>query len=627
MPSILQERLSAATRTCIAAINRSCKEELFAVKIKPKARLIIFLKMISRHWKAMTLGGILSLLAAVSAIGLLSLSGWFLAATAYAGLNVATAKAFNFFFPSIGVRIFAITRTLTRYGERVISHDATFKILETLRTWCYTRLEPLAPARLGRIHSGDLLTRIITDIDTLDNLYLRVLSPTAVAATVTALLTGFIYLYNPNIALLCAGSLVTAGIGIPFIADRAARSAARMLNEQTARLRTVLVDGINGLAALLACGAQTRQLEQIRLRHQEMIRTQYKMSRVTGLTNALMTLVSGIAVVGSLYIGVGAVTAGNLTGPQLALIVLAVIAGFDALIPLPKAYQYLGQTKKAADRLLKITQMQPAVTFKKKSNFLPRENHISFENISFQYTHTHHPALEKVSIEIQPRQHTAIMGATGSGKSTLLYLLARFEDPSRGEIKLGDVPLNHLAEKELRNRVCIVDQRAHIFNGTLQDNLLIANPRAKNTSIHDALSCVLLSDLVQSLPKGIDTWVGEAGRLLSGGQARRLSIARALLSDAPIWAFDEPTEGLDTETAGAMMQNLMKQGTDKTIIMITHRPEALERMDQIIVLDSGRIAAAGPHEKLKTESELYRRLTGHDNRRGTGPIKGEKDAN
>ena len=580
---------------------------------EPGRKPSLFLGMIRHHWPSMALGGILSLLAALAAIGLLSLSGCFIAAAAYAGLNVTTAKAFNFFLPSIGVRLFAMMRTGARYAERLVSHDATFRMLETLRTWYYERLEPLAPARLAQHHSGDLLTRIITDIDTLDNLYLRVVSPSAVAVAVVALLVGFIGYVQPWIALYSGCLLVVAGVGVPIFADHAARSAARQLNVRTALLRTTLVDAIHGLAAILTCGAQTRHLEQVHQRHWDLVRSQAKMSHVTGISNAMMGLLSGLAVVGTLYIGVGAVAAGTISGPHLVLLVLAVMAGFEVVVPLSNAYQYLGQTRKAAGRLREVTQVPPAVTFPATSIHPPRNdqqnNQIEFDEVSFKYAPTDPHALKNISFTILPQNRTAIMGATGSGKSTLLYLLSRFENPSSGNIRLGHCSLDTFSERSLRKRICIVDQKTHIFNGTLRDNLLLADPEADEATLMEALSAVELTDFVNQLPNGLRTWVGEAGRLLSGGQARRLAIARAVLSSAPIWAFDEPTEGLDSVTAQAMMTNLITRGRDKTVIMITHRPEAIEQMDQVILLEAGGIAAVGSPGSLRKQSALYGRLT------------------
>jgi ATP-binding cassette subfamily C protein CydC len=567
-----------------------------------------FIAMMRRHWPAMAIGGLLSLLAALASIGLLSLSGWFIAATAYAGLNVATAKAFNFFLPSIGVRLFAMIRTAARYGERVICHDATFRILETLRTWCYKRLEPLSPARLGKHHSGDLLTRIITDIDTLDNLYLRVLTPTVVAAVVAALLVGFIARFSPLMAVVCGALLLLGGAGIPLVADLAARTAARRLNADMSHLRTTLVDGVQGLAALLACGAEGRYMQRIGDRHQALIRSEKRISHVTGWSQALVGIIGGLSVVAVLYIGVRLVSIGTLSGPHLALLALAVMAGFEAVVPLSNAYPHLGQTRKAARRLHEVTSAVPAVTFVADVEPAAPEGRLAFDGITFGYDPARRPVLEDIDFEIEPGQHIAVMGATGAGKSTLLYLLSRFEDPGRGEIRLDRRPLKSLSEETLRARLCIVTQKAHIFNGTIRSNLTLANPDADANALAEALSIVQLTDLVHALPDGLDTWIGEGGQMLSGGQARRIAIARALLSPAPIWALDEPTEGLDSETAKAMMTGLLDRARGKTVMMVAHRSESLERMDQVILLASGRVAAMGTPQYLQRNDALYRRL-------------------
>ncbi|MEJ2157603.1 MAG: thiol reductant ABC exporter subunit CydC [Desulfobacteraceae bacterium] len=571
-----------------------------------------FIAMMRRHWSAMAVGGLLSLLATLASIGLLSLSGWFIAATAYAGLEVAAAKAFNFFLPSIGVRLFAMMRTAARYGERVICHDATFRILETLRTWCYNRLEPLSPARLSRHHSGDLLTRIITDIDTLDHLYVRVLTPTAVSAMVVGLLVGFIGHFNPPMAALCGGLLVVGGAGIPFFADRAARSAAQRLNVEKGRLRTALVDGIQGLAALLACGAENQFMQRISDGHNALIRTEQRLSHVTGWTHALTGMVGGLAVVGVLFIGVRLISTGMLTGPLLALLVLAVMAGFDAVAALPNAYQYLGQTFKAAARLHEVTSADPAVAFVTEGDPVNLDGRLGFDGVTFGYDSNQQTVLREITFAIEPGEHIAVMGATGAGKSTLLYLLSRFEDPDSGVIRLDGRPLKSLTEEVLRAHLCIVTQKAHLFNGTIRDNLMLANPQADTNALAEALSAVQLATAVNALPDGLDTWVGESGKMLSGGQARRLTIARALLSSAPIWALDEPTEGLDTETATAMMDRLLERRRRKTMIMVTHRSEAVEQMDRVILLASGRIAAIDSPHNLQRHSTLYRRLMNAD---------------
>ena len=556
----------------------------------------------------MALGSLLALLATLAAVGLLSLSGWFLAAAAYAGLETAAAKAFNFFIPSIGVRLFAITRTAARYGERIVCHDATFRILETLRVWCFRKIEPLAPARLEGHHSGDLLSRMSTDIDTLDNLYLRVLSPTLVAAVASALILGFMALFHPLIALVDAVLLAMAGVGIPILSHHLAGADARKLNEQTAHLRTALVDGIHGLSALLTCDAGPRYLDRIERLHGELVQSQSRMSAIAGFSGALTNLASGLAMVCTLAIGANAVSAGSISGPILALLILTAMASFDAVAALPTAYQYLGRTRKAAGRLHSIAGTRPAVLFPDRSSRIMASHSLRFEHVYFKYPQADQTTLKDIDWSIDPNSRMAVMGPTGAGKSTLLHLLARFEDPDRGSIQLGGVPLAEFCEADLRRNVCIIDQRAHIFNGTLRDNLLLAKLGAEEKELQRVLSAVQLEDFVDGLPDGMDTWVGEAGRLLSGGQTKRLSIARAVLSDAPIWVLDEPTEGLDRATADGMMANLMSLSAGRTTIMITHRSEAIWQMDQIALMDKGELIAADTPQHLYRRNALFRSL-------------------
>jgi ATP-binding cassette subfamily C protein CydCD len=561
--------------------------------IDTKSALLPFIGMLGPHWHSLALGTGLAFLATGAAIGLLSLSGWFLAASALAGMQTATAQTFNFFYPSVAVRLLAMARTACRYGERVVSHDATFRVLETLRTWCYRRIEPLVPARLGRLHSGDLLSRIITDIDTLDNLYLRVLSPTAVAVATVGWLCLFIARFNYLIALVAVAALLLGGAGIPALAQRMALLAARRLNERIAELRSSLVDGIHGMAALLSCGAENRFMHHLESRHASLVQEQAAMSRVTGLTSALLCLTAGLATAATLFIGVAAAGDGRLTGPQLAMLTLAVMAAFEAVSSLPVAYQYLGQTRRAAARLRSVTEVPPAVDFPEQARDIKGPWDIDLEGVSFRYPETHRPALKGIDLHVPAGCHLAVMGDTGAGKSTLLYLLARFEDPWEGRIRLAGQPLAAFTEEELRRAICIIDQRSHVFSGSIADNLLLARPEARADELWSALAGVRMRDFVLSLPMGLDTWVGEAGRLLSGGQARRLAVARALLSDAPIWILDEPTEGLDAETADAVVQTLRVQGKTRTVIVVTHQIEVARKLDEAVVLQAGRIVSRG----------------------------------
>lgn len=552
-----------------------------------------FVRMLRPHMRRMALGTLLGLTAVAAAVGLLSLAGWFLTAAAVAGTTVAGGIAFNFFFPSIGVRIFAFTRTLARYGERIVCHDATFRILERLRIWCYRRIEPLAPAGMGHRQSGDLLNRLVEDVDTLDNLYLRVLSPCAAALVVILLVTGGLWWVEPVIAMTASGFLLAGGFGVSAVAGRMAMQTGRRLGQYRAGLHARIVMGLQGLSELLVYGADRRYMDAVDEESRRVMDVQHRMSRITGLSNGLMTLVSGFAVWTVLYIGVGGMEAGRLSGPKLALAVLAVLAAFEAVWPLPQAFQFLGRTREAGRRLLEITEVEPPVRFPEASDAEPGLFDLRFDAVRFGYPGTELPVLERVDFRVEPGRRIAILGPTGSGKSTLVHLLVRFWDPDAGVIRIGGQDIRTFREPDLRRYVTVISQQAHIFNATLRDNLLMARPDATETDLGEALECARIDDFVAGLPEGLDTWLGEGGSRLSGGQARRVAVARGFLHDAPIWVLDEPTEGLDRTTERKLLEAVLERTMGKTLLLITHRSAVLERMDEILSLESGRISIYG----------------------------------
>ena len=571
-------------------------------------QLAPFIKLLRHHLKWMALGTGLGLLAVGSAVGLLALSGWFICAAAYAGLSATSAQLFNFFHPSIGIRLFAISRTLARYAERVFTHDTTFRILQSLRSWFYIHLEPLAPSRLMMFRSGDILNRIVADIDALDNLYLRVLSPTLIALLMMLLVTAFLWIFNPLIALSTALFLLVAGFCVPLVALRLGSTAGHKLTHYTSDLRIRIVDGLQGLPELLVFEACPQYLERVAQSSLALVKNQLRMSHIRGAAAALITLISGLAVLVVLYLAVNLVNRGSLDGAGLALVTLAVMASFEAILPLPAAYQYLGQTREAGRRLLEIVHTQPQVLFPERSITLNRPAGIKFEKVSFRYHEKAPWALRAVDFQIPAGQRVAVIGETGSGKSTLVRLLVRFWNPVAGRIQIGEEDVRNFNESELRRIISVVSQQPHMFNTTLKENLLVACPGAGEDDLRAALEAVQLSDFVNDLPAGLETWIGEAGQLLSGGQARRLAVARAILHKAPLWVLDEPTEGLDPITERKMMRALKEQIAERTLLLITHRLVDLNWMDQIVMLDRGRIIAAGTHEELLRNNRRYAEL-------------------
>jgi len=576
--------------------------------LKRWQELLPFFKLFQAHLRWMFLGILCGLLAVASAVGLLALSGWFISAAAYAGLTVASAQLFNFFHPGIGVRMFAIGRTLARYAERIVSHDATFRILQSLRSWFYIHLEPLAPSRLMMFRSGDLLNRIVADIDALDNLYLRVLSPSAVALVTSLLVMAFLWLFDPCVALSTALYLVVAGVGVTAVALKLGDPCGQEITHRTAELRVQIIDTLQGMAELIVFDAYHHHLETVKLSSRALLKNQLRMSHIRGLSLALITLISGLAVLTALYLAVDLVKSDLLNGANLALIALAILASFEAVLPLPTAYQYLGRTREAGRRLLEIVDMQPQITYPDTSVALSMQPDVTFENISFRYSENAPWALKDVNLIIPAGLRVAVIGETGSGKSTLIHLLVRFWNPTSGHIRLANNDIRNLSEADLRRSISVVSQQPHMFNATLRDNLQIARPGAGDDDLFAALESARLDEFVENLPVGLDTWVGEAASMLSGGQARRVALARAILHDAPLWVLDEPTEGLDTITERKLMQALERKTRNRTLLLITHRLVDLHWMDHIVMLDKGQIIAQGSHGELLTKNERYAQL-------------------
>lgn len=571
-----------------------------------------FILLLKVHLKMMVLGILLGLVAVGCAVGLLSLAGWFLTATAIAGLSAAGAWNFNYFLPSIGVRVFAICRTLARYGERVVNHDTTFKILASLRVWFYRHIEPLAPAGLSRYRSGDVLNRIVEDIDTLDNLFVRVLSPSAAALAVSVLLCGFLWLFDPTIAVCALAFFALAGFMVPFFAASLGSTTGRRLGRQSADLRVRIVEGLQGMKDLLVYGAQARHLASIRQYSDRLMASQRRMSHITGFTNALITLISGLAVTFVLYLGVDRIDMTTVYGgADLALITMAVMASYEAIWPLPTAFQFLGRTRESGRRLMEMVASGPAVRYPQQSRSLPQRYGLTFENVSFGYDENAPFVLDRLTFQIEAGSRVAVLGTTGSGKTTIVNLLARFWAPTAGRICIDGLDICTLGASDLRKSISIVSQQAHIFSTSLRDNLLLARADATESDLREALAAAQLLSFVDSLPDGLDTWVGEAGKMLSGGQARRLAIARAFVHDAPIWVLDEPTEGLDRVTERKLMQSIWQRTAGKTVVMITHRMIDIDRMDKSILIDSGRIVAQGRHTDLLSKNPRYRRFWGY----------------
>lgn len=566
-----------------------------------------FITVSRRHRGRLVLGTLAGLAAAGAAVGLMALSGWFIAAAALAGLVPATAVLFNFFLPSIGVRLFAILRTAARYAERVFTHEATFRILASLRVWFYRRIEPLAPAGLWRFRSGDILNRIVADIEALDNLYLRVLSPAAVALLASFLVCGLLAAFDGAIAATSGLLLSLAGIGVSAAAARAGATAGRAIAARSAELRVRLVEGLQGLAEIILFGAVAEHLRRTDQSQSELMAAERRMAFIQGGATAAVSLLCGAAVLAALYAGSGLVADGRLSGAELVLIVLAVMAAFETVVGLPAAAQFLSRTQAAGRRLLEVVESPPTVAFAASPPAVPDGFDVAFDSVGFRYRPELPRALDAVNLTIPQGRRVAVVGESGAGKSTLASLLVRFFDPEAGAIRIGGRDIRTLGESDLRRLIVVLSQQSHLFSATIRENLLIAKRDAGEAELRRALAAAQLIDFVDALPDGLDTWVGEAGQLVSAGQARRLAAARAILRDAPVWVLDEPTEGLDRVTEAELVHSLFELTEGRTVLWITHRLVNLQQVDGIIVLDRGRVADLGTHAELLVRNQRYAR--------------------
>ncbi|MEX5412613.1 heme ABC transporter ATP-binding protein/permease CydC [Atlantibacter hermannii] len=563
--------------------------------------LLPYLALYKRHKWMLSLGVVLAIITLLASIGLLTLSGWFLSASAVVG--VAGVYSFNYMLPAAGVRGAAITRTAGRYFERLVSHDATFRVLAHLRVYTFTKVLPLSPSGIARFRQGELLNRLVADVDTLDHLYLRVISPLVGALVVILVVAVGLSVLDVTLALTLGGIMFLTVLLLPPLFYRAGKGTGAALTALRAQYRQQLTAWLIGNAELTIFNAADRYRETLDATESEWQEAQRRQAGLTALSQGVMMLISGMTVVLMLWMAAGGVGGNTQPGALIALFVFCALAAFEALAPVTGAFQHLGQVIASAQRVTDLTEQQPDVVFTDGASAAPAPTAVTFNNVSFRYSQQAQPALNQVSLTLNAGERVALLGRTGCGKSTLLQLLTRAWDPQSGEITLAGRPLAQYSEDALRASMSVVPQRVHLFSATLRDNLLLAAPQASDTTLADTLRQVGLDKLLED--SGLNSWLGEGGRQLSGGELRRLAIARALLHDAPMMLLDEPTEGLDAETEQQILALLDKVTANKTVLMITHRLRGLADFNQIVVMDNGQIIESGNHDELMAKQGRY----------------------
>ena len=542
-----------------------------------------------RSW--MLLGLALALLSSLSAIGLLAISGYFITSMALVG---AGGAAINYYTPAALIRLFAILRTGGRYAERLVTHEATLRMLARLRVWLFGRLVPLAPAALGELRSAELFSRLRADVDALEHAYLGVLIPLLVAIVVMLLVVIASLFYLPMLSLPLLLFFLLGGAVLPGWALRQGKAPGAIVVDCNERLRALAADGLRGRAELALYGAEQAHTEHMAQVVERQHQAQRRLDRLQALGGAGVMLAAQLAAVCTLLFGLSALRGGLLSGPDLVMLALLVPAAFEAVAPLPEAWAQLGATLLSARRIFTLADTPVPVPEPGQPSPSIERHDLSLRKVRLRYAAQGPWVVDGVDLDLPQGRRIALVGASGAGKSSLVGALTRLY-PSNGSITLGGTPLNAWHGDDLRAQIAVVEQRPYLFDASLGDNLRLARPAATEAQLERAIEQAQLSDYVAGLPQGLRTWVGEDGIRVSGGEARRIAIARALLADPPILVLDEPTEGLDAGTVAQLYAALDAAMSGRSVLLITHRLGGLAHLvDEVATMRDGRIVDCVP---------------------------------
>lgn len=562
----------------------------------------IFLRLVRLYrpyagWIGLSL--LISLVASIANIALMAVSGWFITAMAAAGL---AGVSMNYFTPASLIRALAIVRTGGRYLDRLVSHDATLRLTSAIRADLFASLVPLAPGGLEDLRSGDLLARLKGDIDRVELVFLRFLTPLAVAIAVLAFVAVVLFLFDGSLAWPVVTVLAVGGLLLPALVAWLGRSGGMPLAEQSADLKRRLADDLSGLASLTVTGAVDAHRERLAEGYDRVIAEERREARRAAFGQMTGGLSGDVAMGVALVCGLPLLD-GALAGPDYAMAALLSLSAAEAFVGMPAAFSALSATVASARRLFAIGDRVPPVTSPTEPLPLPSGNDLVFEDVSLTYAEAGRPALSGINLSLAAGTKVALVGPSGAGKSSLMALMVRLRDPSSGRITLGGVDLDRLPLDGLRARFAVVPQKPHLFTDTIAGNLRLVRPEASEGDLRTALDRAGLGPFVAGLPEGLATKVGVAGTALSGGEARRLAVARALLSDAPILILDEPGEGLDAATEAAMLDAILDHVGGRTVILLTHAKAALARMDEVLTVEAGRIVTRRRSGALSTGAD------------------------
>ncbi len=567
------------------------------------AALRPWLSLLALRRGRLAVGAALLALTLASAIGLLALSGWFITATGLTGLLLAAGVAANLevYVPGGGIRFFAVSRTVSRYLERLYNHDTVLRLLADLRARLFGVLTRLDSQALSRRRASDWLNRLTADIDTLDSLYLRLLAPAGVGLLAILGLSAFLALFAPRVALGSGALLLIGWLWLTLGQARLGLAASRRQVIELEALRGRLVEQLQGMAELEAYGSMARRRRELAAIEERLYRGQRWLGACVALGNALANLLVGLAMLLALWLATQAWAAGQLSGPLMVMMALAMLAMSEALAALPAAFTWLGATWGAAERLNELefraeTPALPASAGLEGPEFSHGPLAVELKRVTLRYPGALASALDDVSLRLAPGERVALCGASGAGKSSVGDLLLRQLTPDAGTLRLGGVALAGWPETMLRQRVAALTQRIDLLDDSLAANLRLAAPEAEEDELWRALAWVGLDGWVEGLPETLSTRVGEGGQRLSGGQARRLALARLHLRDPGLVILDEPFAGLDAATAMALAAQLDAWLVGRSVLYLVHQleggPFQPPGIDRALTLVEGRLVSS-----------------------------------
>ncbi|MFQ3192876.1 MAG: ATP-binding cassette subfamily C protein CydC [Paraglaciecola sp.] len=597
---------------------------------------IRLIRLLKPQLPLMLLGALLSVITVLANISLLAVSGWFITLMAIAGTSGITV---NYFTPAAIIRFLAIVRTAGRYGERMLTHRATFNALADLRHYFYQQLEPLLPYYRINLRSGDLLARLQQDIDNLDNFYLRVLLPMVVSLISVPIVCYALALFSPAIAWVMLSALLVVALIFPVISYFASTTLSKEKSHLESHLTEELVNGIGAIKTLLVYQVSISYQRSIASMTKQYYDVRYRLVKINAGLSAITFILINLSALACFFILLPQLSTGDVDSKSLVAVILLVLVSFETVSSMPLALQLLPQSLASATRLFAIIDKEKPTEIGIQS---VQQGDINFEHFTFSYPEQRSASLVDINLSIKAGEKVAIIGASGAGKSTLVNLLMGFwptglalssmpglsisnlstsaasapsttpvkDDLSNGRITIKGIDLSLLNQESLRQHIALMSQQGYLFDASISDNLRLAKHDVTEEQMRHVCQLVNLTSFIDSLPAGFDTWLGSTGIGLSGGQAQRLQIAQLLLRSASVLILDEPTKGLDRRNEEEVMVNILDhvKQQKQSLLVITHKPLMLEKMDKIIVMEHGRIVAQGSHKQLSSNNNYYKQL-------------------